>query len=370
MSFKIKALQEIETKRGNISSKSGLVGFDGFVDLIKQPVAQRSGPGDNFTPIETIADFGERISRASGKSTNIELHTRFKKLGGNGPIMATALLRTGLKLRYIGTLGKPQIHPLFKDLAEKTEAISLSEPSVTHALEFNDGKIMLEDMTAPQDVTFEAMIAQVGEGILFDIFSRADLLALVNWTMIPHMSEILLALLDRVFPVLPPRDQRIFFFDLADPEKRSDGDVNGVLQIIRRFQEWGTVTLGLNLKEALRIANVLGLSSEEADESDLRRLASRIRQAMQIDTVIIHPRDSAACATRNGSWSIPGPYTQTPFITTGAGDHFNAGFALGQLMNASPEACLTYGVASSGYYVRHGKSPSLNEIDQFIRDWK
>src|SRR5690606_17119260 len=103
-------------------------------------------------------------------------------------------------------------------------------------------------------------------GMLLDIFSRADLLGLVNWTMIPYMSEILVALLDRVLPVLPPRDQRIFFFDLADPEKRSEGDISGVLKIIRRFQEWGTVTLGLNFKESLHIARVLGVSSEENNE--------------------------------------------------------------------------------------------------------
>ncbi len=370
MSFRTQALQELKSKRGNISSKSGLIGFDGFVDLIKQPVAQRFGPGDDFIPIPTIAEFGERISRAAGKSTNIELHKRFEKIGGNGPIMASALLKTGLKLRYIGTLGKPEIHPIFRDFAQKTDAISLSDPSVTHALEFTDGKIMMEDMAAPQDVTFDAMIAAVGEGMLFDIFSRPDLFGFVNWTMIPYMSEILIALQERVFPVLPPRDQRLFFFDLADPEKRSESDISGVLGIISRFQEWGSVTLGLNLKESLHIARVLGLGPEESDESGLRRLAAKIRQEMRIDTVVLHPCDSAACATRHDTWWIPGPYTDKPFITTGAGDHFNAGFALGQLMHASPPACLAFGATSAGIYVRTGKSPSLNEIDQFLREWK
>jgi hypothetical protein len=369
MSFKTTALQELENKRGSISSKSGLVGFDGFIDLIKQPVSQRYGPGEDFTPIPTIAEFGERISRAAGKSTNIELYPRMEKLGGNGPILSNALLSAGLKLRYIGTLGKPDIHPLFRTLAEKTEAISLAEPSITHALEFSDGKIMLGEMASLQEVTFDAMLAQVGEGKLLDIFSRADLLAMVNWTMIPYLSDVLTSILDRIMPVMPPRDQRIFFFDLADPEKRSEGDIKSVLQTIRRFQEWGSVTLGLNLKEALTIARVLGLSPEESTEEGLRRLASKIRQSLHIDTVVVHPRESAACATRDDSWWIPGPYTDTPFLTTGAGDHFNSGFCLGQLMHASPLACLAFGVAASGYYVRKGRSPSLNDIDQFLRQW-
>lgn len=370
MSFKENALEELESKRGNIRSKSGLVGFDGFIDRIKQPVSQRYGPRDDFTPIPTIAEFGERILRAAGKSTNIELAPRLEKLGGNGPILANALLAGGLSLRYIGTLGKPDIHPLFRELAEKTQAVSLAEPSVTHALEFSDGKLMFGEMASLQEVTFDAMVGAVGEGMLHDMFSRADLLALVNWTMIPFMSDVLVALLDQVLPVLPPRDQRIFFFDLADPEKRSEGDIKTVLQTIRRFQEWGSVTLGLNLKEALTISRVLGLAPEEPDEAGLRRLTTKIRQTLQIDMVVVHPRDSAACATRDDSWWVPGPFTDTPFITTGAGDHFNAGFCLGQLMHASPITCLTLGVSASGFYVRRGKSASLNDIDQFLRQWR
>lgn len=370
MNFKTKTLEEIGNKRGQLSSKNGLVGFDGFVDKIRQPVAQRYGPGgDNYTPIATITEFGDRILRAAGKSTNIELYPQLEKLGGNGPILASAMLAGGLKLRYIGALGKPEIHPLFKDLAEKTQAISLAEPSITHAMEFSDGKIMLGETASLEAISFDGMMSQIGEGMFLDILSRTDLIAMVNWTMIPHMTQIFTSLLERVMPILPPRDQRLFFFDLADPEKRSDGDINSVLQTIRRFQDWGSVTLGLNLKEGLTIAHVLGLSPEEADEKGLRKLAAKIRQALNLDTVIVHPRDSAACATRDDSWWTPGPYTENPRITTGAGDHFNSGFCLGQLMGASPEACLTIGVCTSGFYVRNAKSPSINDIDNFLRQW-
>src|SRR5690606_8059566 len=178
MNFKTKTLEELENKRGQLSSKSGLVGFDGFVDKIRHPVGQRFGMGgEDFTPISTITEFGERILRAAGKSTNIELYPRVEKLGGNGPILASALLAGGLNLRYIGALGKPDIHPLFKEMAEKTDAISLAEPSVTHALEFTDGKIMLGETASLDEISYEGMVEQIGEGMFHDIFSRADLIA-------------------------------------------------------------------------------------------------------------------------------------------------------------------------------------------------
>jgi hypothetical protein len=97
---------------------------------------------------------------------------------------------------------------------------------------------------------------------------------MVNWTMIPNLTAVFEELAGRVFPTLPPRD-RLFFFDLADPEKRSAADLSLVLHTIARFQSFGRVTLGLNLKEAQQVFAVLGGSAETEDERGLRSLARR-----------------------------------------------------------------------------------------------
>jgi sugar/nucleoside kinase (ribokinase family) len=86
--------------------------------------------------------------------------------------------------------------------------------------------------------------------------------------------------------------------------------------------------------------------------------------------VVIHPRESAACATRDGDWWVPGPFVAQPLITTGAGDHFNAGFTTGQLLGLSPEACLGAGVCTSGHYVRTAKSPTLGDLETFLANWR
>ena len=369
MNFKDHTLQELEAKRGNLSSRLALVGLDGFVDRIVTPVATRSGPAENFTPIDTISAFAQRIEDAAGKSTNIEVYPRETRLGGNGPIMANALLSAGMKVRYIGALGHPEVHPVFQDFAKKTVASSVAEPGHTDALEFNDGKIMVNTTATLEAVTYEAIVGAIGEGKFFDLFSRLDLVGLVNWTMVPAMTDILNALLDRVLPNLPSRDQRTFFFDLADPAKRSDSDVKSALLTIKRFQSHGKTILGLNLKEAQTVARILGIKESETDEAGLKRLASRIRQELGIGVVAIHPRQCAVCATREDVWHVPGPYTETPKTTTGAGDHFNAGFVVGQVLNMSPLASLTLGVVFSGFMVRQGRSPSLNDIDAFLHNW-
>src|SRR5438552_2883245 len=117
-----------------------LVGLDGFVDNIIDVVDKRAD-AKNYTRVETIAQLGERISRAAGLSSNIELVVRQQKLGGNGPIMANALIENGCKVTYCGNLGSGKVHPVFADMAGRCKACySLCEPGYTDALEFRDGK--------------------------------------------------------------------------------------------------------------------------------------------------------------------------------------------------------------------------------------
>ncbi|MGK0240316.1 MAG: hypothetical protein ACI92G_003802 [Candidatus Pelagisphaera sp.] len=370
MDYIQRALKELQDNRGNQSDKHMLVGLDGFVDTIIHLVGKRHGPSDDFTRIDSIEAFGNRILGAAGKSANIEMFPKMEKLGGNGPIMANALCAAGFPLTYIGALGKHAVLPVFKEFAKKTNAITVSDPGLTNALEFNDGKIMMGITNTLEAVTYEAIIETMGQGAFFDKLSRSSFVALVNWTMIPNMTAIFQALTDQVLPSLPPKEGgRTFFFDLADPEKRSESELIEALHAIAKFQNFGNVTLGLNLKEGQQV-NVAFNLGEGADDADsLKRLASKIRRQLNIATVILHPTRRAACATKDGEWCVEGPYVENPVITTGAGDHFNAGFSTGQQLGLSPEACLTVGVSFSGFYVRTAQSPNLNDIDTFLKNW-
>jgi hypothetical protein len=369
MPHRTKTRLELQTRADRIQGLTGVVGLDGFVDKIVHPVAQRHGQGDQFTPISTIAEFGHRILAASGKSTNIELYPVMEKLGGNGPLMANALISGGLSLRYIGALGKPSVHGILQDFAARSQAVSFAEPGVTIAAEFSDGKIMLGNTVSLDDITYDAMLAAVGSDELKAWIDQAAVVALVNWTMIPNMTALFVALLEKLLPTLPPRKDRVWFFDLADPEKRSQDDLVEALRVIARFEQFGSVTLGLNLKETHQVCVAMALPIHETNESGLRAMARSIRETLGVSTVVVHPKESAACATTSGEAWVPGPYTSKPKITTGAGDHFNAGYVTGQLLGLSPEGCLTTGVCFSGFYVRTGESPTLNDIDAFLRDW-
>ncbi|MCH2035701.1 MAG: carbohydrate kinase family protein [Puniceicoccaceae bacterium] len=362
-------VSELRNAASFAGNKKALVGIDGFVDKIVHPVDQRTGPGSKFTAISTITDFGARISSAAGKSANIELAPVIQKLGGNGPIMANAQHAQGIKVQYIGALGNPSIHPVFKTFAQKTSAVSITDPGVTHAAEFTDGKIMFGSMASLDAITYSALIDTMGIDDLTQAFRQADAISMVNWTMIPFLSDIFDNFLNQLLPKLPKNSERIFFFDLADPEKRSADDLLNVLNLFSQFEAFGKVILGLNYREAEQIDTLLGFGKLEKNPANLQLVAARIREKLKLNTVVVHPVECAACATSQGTEFIDGPLCENPKITTGAGDHFNSGFVTARMLGLSPASALIVAVATSGYYVRTAQSPSLETIAEFISTW-
>src|SRR5678816_3957572 len=117
------------------SHLTAFVGLDGFVDEIVHLVDVRHS-ANSFERIATIAQLSERLAGAAGKSTNIEAVVQRVKLGGNGPIMANALSRFGVKVTYLGALGYPTMHPVFNEFARRAEVHSIADPGHTDALEF------------------------------------------------------------------------------------------------------------------------------------------------------------------------------------------------------------------------------------------
>ncbi len=160
----------------------------------------------------------------------------------------------------------------------------------------------------------------------------------------------------------------MLFVDLADPEKRTQEDLKSALVMLQQMQEHLGVVLGLNLKEAVQGAGVLGLPVSGEKDHDIENLAAGIQKHLKLRTVVIHPRFGAAAASADGSAWFAGPFVKQPKISTGAGDHFNAGFIAGQVLGLSQAESLCMGTATSGFYVRTGISPSAAQLHEFITE--
>jgi len=358
-------LEQLTGAHNRLIKSNVLVGFDGFVDTILHVVDKRESAA-KFTRLSKMGDFARRIEAAAGLSANFEFVPQMVKLGGNGPIMANALGTYGTPVTYIGNLGSPAIHPVFADFASRATVHSIAEPGYTDAIEFDDGKLMCGKHESLKEINWKNLLRQVPEEELLRIFSGSTLIALVNWTMLPGMSAIFQKLLTRIAPKLEGA-KRWLFFDLADPAKRTAGDIEALLKLVGKFEKYFNVVLGLNLQESRQIGGVLGISLGDEGYEHVTLHAANIREALGIHTVVVHPTSFAAAADATGATHVIGPFTSKPKITTGAGDHFNAGFCIGRLLGAGLAPSLQIGVATSGYYVRHAKSPRLNDLKKFLQ---
>jgi sugar/nucleoside kinase (ribokinase family) len=350
----------------SLPSLKAAIGLDGFVDEIIAVVDKRQDFA-RFEPVKTIAALGEKILAAAGKSSNYELIVKQMKLGGNGPIMANALASGGMNVTYIGAVGFPMLHPVFEEMSRRANVIRIADPGHTDALEFADGKLMLGKITSMNDVNWQNIEQRVGAEKFFAILNESQLIAFVNWTMLPYMGQIW----DQMLAAKTPSRQKqpcTFFCDLADPEKRTHEDIAGALTQLSKFQAQVDVVLGLNLKESVEIAEVLHLAIPKNPEASIESLAAEIRQKLGLSCVVVHPRSGAAAATASGTAIFSGPFVQQPKISTGAGDHFNAGFCLGRVLGMELAECLCVGVATSGYYVRNAQSATGKQLADFIAE--
>ncbi|OUM99704.1 MAG: hypothetical protein BAA04_00580 [Firmicutes bacterium ZCTH02-B6] len=356
------AVQHLNTRPDQLRA---VIGLDGFVDEILWVVDRRTDV-HNFTTVATIADLAKRIAAAAGFSTNMELVPHTIKLGGNGPIMALALAKSGAAVTCIGTLGLPQPLPVFDELAQLAELISVANPGRTQALEFQDGKLMLGRLENLYGLSWESLLEHVPVARWVELCGRAQLFAMNNWTMIPAMTDIWRGFLADVAPQLPAGQRRIAFFDLADPQKRSEEELRAALEVLGGFRPYFTTYLGLNRKEAAEVGRALGVASQTEPGAPLEEATRAIAAALDVDGVIIHPTDRASACVGGEYVEVEGPYTPTPKLTTGAGDNFNAGCCLGLALGLDIQDALALGVGTSGWYVRHGASPSFPELLKFL----
>jgi sugar/nucleoside kinase (ribokinase family) len=358
---------QLASARERARQLKAFVGLDGFVDEIIHVVDKRES-ADKYQRMSTIAHLAERLAAAAGRSTNLEVVSQLTKLGGNGPIMANALASFGMKVTYLGLLGYPNLHPVFREFAQRAEVHSIAEPGYTDALEFEDGKVMVGKHQSLKEMTWTNIRARFGHDKFAAAFGRADFIGLVNWTMLPYMSEIWDAVLREVCPAFQG-SRRTLFIDLADPEKRTPADIARALDLIAGFEKYLDVIFGLNEKESNEIGQVLGLNTSDHSAEGLAGLGQEILRRVPVNTVVIHPTAFALAVSRQGVQSMQGPFTPKPLITTGAGDHFNAGFCLGKLLGLDNQSSLLCGVATSGFYVRTAKSPSVTDLADMMRQW-
>ncbi len=357
----INKLQSIE----NTGLNKAFIGLDGYVDRIIRPVKQQGAKQPLF--YDTITDFALDCKEAAGVSHQFELFTQEVKLGGNAPIFAKALSSLGSDVCCMGSFGEEKLNPEFEELNKSCRLISLGDPAETIALEFNDGKLILSELSSLDNLDWEKVRQISHASGLSEIIHNSRLFALVDWCNLKHATEIWEGLLNEYISVNGIRD-KIFFFDLADPSKKSDQDIQKIFEAISGFRPYGKVYLGLNENETRKAHRAItGKSFQPV--VDLETVCEELFEKINVDTLLTHPVNRCIITTTKQVNVVPGKVVSQPKISTGGGDNLNSGFCFGLMNEFSPEECAIIGMANSGAYVQNGHSPDFDALVDYLSAW-
>jgi hypothetical protein len=338
---------------------AAVVGLDGFVDEMIQVVGERRSLAD-FTPMAGISDFAGWAQAAAGRSALREIVVHRQDAGGCALNLGDGLAALGVGVDLYATLGQP-VHPAF------TEALRVFRRVVpvgdvygrTLALEFGDGKLMLSAVA--QLAQLDAALAEraILGASYAEACAQAQLIALTNWTLYPHMTAVWQLLSQRVFAGL---DNKALFLDLVDPTSRSEADIRALLALLPRLAPRCHVALGVNLNEANVLARLLGVATASDEPESLHRTSRALTAAIGVTEVVIHAVRFAA----NPGAAVAGPYCAKPVKLTGAGDRFNAGYSLGLMLRLPEAQRLELGNAASGFFVRQARSANVAQLAAFV----
>jgi hypothetical protein len=358
--------QILEDGRMLLTWKKVTLGFDGFIDSIVR-IKKQESPDSGSKHMDEMREFGNYILLKGGKSFALGLEEVTKKVGGNVPIMATALSSFDLQIHCIASLGFPNLNPIFEPLAGKATVHSYANPGSGIAVEFKSGKMLLGIMDELTSVTWQMLRDRIGFDTLVRTFTNGDVIALLNWTELDYCSDIWKGILKDVLPKAMFKQKPLFFFDLGDCSSKSKSSILEALNLIKDFGRYGNVTLSVNQNEC---ETLYALFFPKVSSRNLHDSGSDLYGKLDVNCLVIHTREKAMAWQTNEFSDCDSFLCNDPKLLTGAGDNFNAGFCLGHLLELSLANSLLLAHATSGCYIRSGKSPDAGELIHFLKQQK
>ncbi len=135
--------------------------------------------------------------------------------------------------------------------------------------------------------------------------------------------------------------------------------------LLKEFSRYTRVILSLNKNETRCIH---GIFYQNAATDNLLEMGKNIFENLGIEALLLHSPKQAMAINREGTFSCDTFFVPHPKLSTGAGDHFNAGFTAGQLLNSGMVSSLILANAVSAFYVETGISPQLKDVVNFLEE--
>nr|MDO8111603.1 hypothetical protein [Candidatus Sigynarchaeota archaeon] len=371
-------------------AKGIVFGLDGFLDEIYTVILKRYSLKE-YDIVHSMAEWAKILEHAAGSAANFEIMVKKRSTGGFVANTAGALLAIGSalqKVTLIGNFGNAGILPPFNDAFLQKygcKLVSIGDPGLTNAYEFDDGKLMLTNFTPILSMDVKTLLDKISEDNLVDLLNNASLFGLGYWSINPSMTDIFRFFSTRVFAKL--RKPLHLFMDLASLRKRSEQDICLAVDVINSFPKNIFVTLSLNDKEAVQLYEAVskrkiaeafpGMDTAGENKALFTFLLGQLHTWLSCQLVIHTPKNAFSLTPDASSKGappsisiVPNAFTKQASFTVAAGDAFNGGVCMGLLGGCAPEEMLLLGNVITSYFIRSGIRCNHVKAIEFLRHYK
>ena len=333
-------------------------GFDGMIDAVMEMVETRHGP-ESYTPVPTLDAFAGRLQDSASQNSSVAIDwvQTGTRLGGHSCHLGRFFGSVGYDPSMIGTYGQP-IRDAFEAEFGAYDLHSVGAPGETHAVEFEDGKCMFAQAGSYIDFDWPSFRDAVSLETLTARLEGARLFGIGYWLVIPRLPSILTGLREEVWPTLSDPPDRILL-DTGDIRQFESERIEAGIEPLERLDDVADLTLSANRVETLALANAVAGTDPDRDFVDA---ATAVFDQLDVTRFVGHNVDFSLALADAGTARVTVPRVDDPEMTTSAGDHFNAGFALGKLEGLADGAALVLGNAVARSFVQSGTPPSFETI--------
>ena len=339
------------------------LGIDGYIDSVWHIIASKDS-NDDYVFYNKMRNFSQTLMACEDGGFANEIISKRRAFGGFTAHTAEAIVGLGVETSMLGMFGKEAIDPAFNIFSGVKEIVSIGDPALAVIYEFNDGKLMLLHVEELMSLTWKRLTDTVGEPLLKEFYSNADIIGLGYWSLMPAFDDIVSKICEYV---KDNKKTKRLFLDFADIRKRDKSALDQSLAHLKNLNNQLPITLSLNENEGELMFSYFGETFVMNKEEGSVAQTEKVREAIGLDELVVHtPYFAVASSATEGSCSMTQNHCSSPLITAGAGDNFSGGYLAASLKGLPLAERLFVANAVTYLYVSRGKSPTREEFFEEI----
>jgi len=240
-------------------------GFDGYLDRVREVVGDRTDP-ETYDRVATLAAFRDRVDASveADSSLSFEWLEDGQRTGGHTCHLARAFGTWSFDPTLVGMYGDP-VKPTFEREFGDYDLVSMGEPGVTDAVEFDDGKLMLTEIGDTMDLDWAGIDERLGHETLCERLDGAALLGVGYWSETPDLPDILDGLRANWSDIAAPPETVLV--DPGDVRKLDVDRLRAGRDAIDRLSEVSDVLVSANRAETGVLADAFDGESDRSFEA-------------------------------------------------------------------------------------------------------